>query len=422
MDNFGMPDVPSDIIKCVLDWAFDPLSSEWVDTVFIESDCDPKLIDFFWSMYVVVKCKGVNCVDCPCVSRCKGLFETVLRQSRSMETLKPWCSRLETISAFHRADASNNNQDDDSNTSPLGCLIQLGKCGSMNPQTLQRLFKSLVCCGSAAGICFLVRVASFVIQPFDEGGNLGLVEAAQNGHASVLKYFLSELGSVERYMNKNAAVRAASRNGHVKVLEVLHENLGLSADDAFSALLAAAKRGDVNVLQFLQHACTFPPYNCYCYMTAAGSGHVNVLEFLDRIWSVTTVEGKLSDIRSAMHAAAVDGHVNVLEYLYRTFHLGAEDARAWENLALRSAAKNGHVDVLKFLHSTWGLTADDARCKDNYALGVAAENGHTNVLEFLHKTWKLTDADARSCSNYAFLQAARNRRVLTFLENTWKIC
>ena len=91
---------------------------------------------------------------------------------------------------------------------------------------------------------------------------------------------------------------------------------------------------------------------------------------------------------------------------FRWNGLNSQDARAWNNLALRWAAENGHLDVLKWLVSTFNLNSEDVRSDDNRALQLAAEYGHLDVLKWLVSTFNLNSDDVRSRNNYALQWAA----------------
>lgn len=105
--------LPLDIVKCVLEWVFDPDDCQWA----VETRCrglwsiEPlgssgtgdEWIDFIWSRYAVSKCRGAksSAPPCPCVSRVRCVFETVLRQCNDVDIIRPWCDRLKNVDVFH---------------------------------------------------------------------------------------------------------------------------------------------------------------------------------------------------------------------------------------------------------------------------------------------------------------------------------
>ena len=130
---------------------------------------------------------------------------------------------------------------------------------------------------------------------------------------------------------------------------------------------------------------------------------------------------KLTDIQKALGLAARNGHIKVLRWLHDTFRLTADDARAYDNYALRYAARYGSLEVLKWLKEMFGLTGEDARDFDNDALGMSAENGHLEVLKWLKETFGLSAVDARADDNYALRKASENGHleVLKWLKETF---
>jgi len=105
---------------------------------------------------------------------------------------------------------------------------------------------------------------------------------------------------------------------------------------------------------------------------------------------------------------AAHGHLEVCQWLHETFGLTIEDARGYNNCALRFAAQYGHLEVCQWLHKTFCLTPADARADNNYALSAAAGNGHLGVCKWLRATFALTPADARAGNNWALRCAAKN--------------
>ena len=49
----------------------------------------------------------------------------------------------------------------------------------------------------------------------------------------------------------------------------------------------------------------------------------------------------------------------------------------------------GHLRIAIWLHTTFRLTADDARAWNNYALRLAHQNGHLSVVQWLQKTFEI---------------------------------
>jgi hypothetical protein len=90
-----------------------------------------------------------------------------------------------------------------------------------------------------------------------------------------------------------------------------------------------------------------------------------------------------------LSSAAEAGRLNTCRWLTETHHLTPEDARAYDNHALRWASSNGHLAVCRWLTETFHLTADDARACGNYALYMAFCCGHSAVCRWLTETFHL---------------------------------
>jgi len=113
---------------------------------------------------------------------------------------------------------------------------------------------------------------------------MGLIEAAQNGHAEVCRQLLTDGANVnqEAYAG-NTALTEAAQNGHAEVCEILL-NAGASVDYAIgyvsTALMLAAQEGHLEVCQLLVgHGANVNYVNDFgntALMEAANWGHTNV--------------------------------------------------------------------------------------------------------------------------------------------------
>lgn len=349
--NFGLP---PDIVKGILDWVFDPESCEWRQSPSIiksasTNACGAVWIDFLWSMYAVAKC---NRTKCSCTKRVRCVFEEVLRQTSTLDTITPWCAKLEKFTVVHKT----------LETGSWGLTYHsiLNRCTLWDDQTLINACTIFAYSGSAASLHFVERFVFATKSKFEKMWFETLaVCAAENGHVNVLE-FLHSTWILSSHCRQLVLQRTA-KNGHLHVLAFLHCNLKLTAQDA---------RSD---------------HNCALKL-AAQNGHVHILGFFHDKLGLTAEDAR-SERNYALRRAAGAGHVDVLDFLHRVWGLTAEDARSENNDALRNAAANGHVNVLDFLNRVWKLTAEDARCDDNYALRMAVYNNHANVLKFLHLVW-----------------------------------
>ena len=62
------------------------------------------------------------------------------------------------------------------------------------------------------------------------------------------------------------------------------------------------------------------------------------------------------------------GHLAMAQWLTRQFNLTPQDARIFDNCALRMSCSFGQLDVAQWLTQHFGLTAEDARALNNHAL------------------------------------------------------
>lgn len=336
--------LPLEIVEYALEWAFDPETAEWVESVRLQRTSSSQLIDFIWATYVTSKCKRLKSLNCPCIKRAKCVFETVLRQSSSIDAIRPWCIPLKALILLH-------------NGTSLEALSKLVKWNLHDRAMFIRAYEILASGPSTSAMCFIIRVFNVSEQDFRRMSGRVVLFAAQDGHVSVLEYLhKSGLRSLDKCWTQGALQQAAE-NGHVHVLAFLHRTWGLRAKHARSNNNLALK-------------------------LAAEHRHVKVLEFLYCTFRLNIKDARCDD-NYALRTAARNGHVAVLRHLHDVWGLTAEDARYWKNCALRMAAENGHADVLEFLQSAWGLTAEDARSCDNHAMRTAASKGHANVVAFL---------------------------------------
>lgn len=390
MVTSSMCALQGEILRYVLDWAFDPDNGQWTETARLQGSCAPELIEFLWSMYVTVKCQGPGCGYKLCLDRARCIFEIVLRQSTTVDLIVPWCSRLTALDVWHETEKTEIKRE-----SLLGLFRNLSGCPSWDRKEFVRAYNALALGGSAAGVCFLARFSNISHEEILQESNTAMTNAAINGHVHVLDC-LHKLGLSTQLSGRHALALAAW-NCHLDVLDFLHSTFGLTTEDARPALSAA-----------VGSACRY--------------GDVDVLECLHRNWPLSPENARWQN-NEALRCAASKGHVDVLDFLHRVLKLNAVDARSNNNEALIKAAGHGHVKALEFLHIVWGLTAEDARSNDNEALTMAARNGHVQVLEFMYNVWGLTAEDARSRHNLAYRKAVKHRRVkvLEFMHRIWGI-
>jgi len=140
-----------------------------------------------------------------------------------------------------------------------------------------------------------------------------LCAAAENGHMDCLVYLINTLESKDRSVPTVQLFEAAAKRGRVSILKFLQEKFGLPEDDD-------------------------QQQGVWCH--AARAGHCKVMEILSELGFDANSTGIL--------AAAVDGgHACSLQYLINKFGVPDEDEAQsmWGQ-----AAEAGHVEVMKYLH------------------------------------------------------------------------
>eukprot|EP00904_Undaria_pinnatifida_P001582 jgi/Undpi1/11424/HiC_scaffold_30.g13721.m1 len=183
--------------------------------------------------------------------------------------------------------------------------------------------------------------------------------ASKHGHADVARWLLRN--RQERCAPSRNIFDWVAANGHLKVIQVLHEARmdGCSA----RAMSWAAKNGHLDTVEWMHkhraEGCTREAMD-----GAAANGHLDVVQWLHE----NRQEG--CSIR-AMNHAALNGHLEVVKWFHEV------RKGTCTNNAMDNAAKNGHLEMVKFLHFNRkeGCSTD--------ALDWAAARGHDEVVQFL---------------------------------------
>ena len=207
--------------------------------------------------------------------------------------------------------------------------------------------------------------------------------AATNGHLEVLQC-LHDNG----WPPGNFDLEEAAAAGHIPVVRYLHTHCQAWGRDTFEA---AAKAGALEMVRYLaENGCYSNPH---VLDTAADGGHLETVAYLHEqqyVWRTQTVE-----------IAAGGGHLALVEYLITR-------GCPWDACAATAAATAGHLPVVKYLRqvgsSGEGITMEaamrgdlemvqylllEAPGWDTWAgrpevLEHAAYGGHTAVVELLH--------------------------------------
>lgn len=139
-----------------------------------------------------------------------------------------------------------------------------------------------------------------------------------------------------------------------------------SIEELFEALVAAAGRGHLDVVQELIPLCDPKAQGGAALDAAACGGHLDVVRQLIPVSVPAGSNG------SALVSAASGGHAHVLREL-----LTIPEMSAGIEMAVCHAAYNGHVDAVRELIPV----SDPEDC--NKALSAAALNGHLDAIHLL---------------------------------------
>ncbi|KAK1943499.1 putative ankyrin repeat protein [Phytophthora citrophthora] len=223
--------------------------------------------------------------------------------------------------------------------------------------------------------------------------------AAGKGHLTIVQYLLQVGGKAEdeharkrqRIETSTAtasttagcttvAMDGAAANGHLDVVQWLHDNCSVGCTTA--AMDLASLNGHLETVKWLhanrKEGCTTDAMD-----GAAASGHLHVVKWLHE----HTSEGCTTD---AMDRAAGGGHFEMLKWLHENRTEGFTVA------AMDGAATYGYFDIVRWLH---GLGAG---CR-TLAMDGAASGGHLRVLRWLFENQNagFTDLAIRNAAGNA---------------------
>ncbi len=194
----------------------------------------------------------------------------------------------------------------------------------------------------------------FLAEQNELGWNSNIcANASSNGHLLVLQWLHENGCDWDEKTCSNAA-----NNGHLECLKYAHGNSCWWDDETW---LDAANSGQLECLKYAhENGCWWNSYTCF---EAANNGHLECLKYAHENgceWDIDTCSG-----------AANNGHLECLKYAH-------ENGCEWTYETCSSAARGGHLECLKYAHENG--------CEWTYEIcSFAANNGQLECLKYAHE-------------------------------------
>jgi hypothetical protein len=189
--------------------------------------------------------------------------------------------------------------------------------------------------------------------------------AIRNGHMDAVKWLLMHGWQVARF----ESIYEAAKYGHVEMMQLLYDRRGCYAGRTFyngdRALSLAVENGHLAVVQWLHD--NEPQLDWVAlFELAAFHGHLEMVQWLHENRRYALMNP------SAIRSAAAHGHLEVVRWMHSVEPMGSM-ARL-----LDCAAEGNNLELVQWLHEN-----TDATCTTE-AMDFAAKNGNLAMLKWLH--------------------------------------
>ncbi|EGG20017.1 hypothetical protein DFA_07133 [Cavenderia fasciculata] len=207
----------------------------------------------------------------------------------------------------------------------------------------------------------------------------GLDMAASNNHLDILRYLVVNNSSVDC---TTVAFHNASKNGHLCMVEWLHENQSHVCCEPKKSIDQVARNGHLNMIKYF-----YEKLNCtggQPLLSASVGGHLHIVSYL-------LENSKTNENNLKMDAIAANGHLHILHYLLEN------GIKLYALNTIVHAIRGGpHLDVIRFIvsnHLQWICRLEEVKEKNraNHAFCLAIMSGHLGMVEFIHSIIQSTE-------------------------------